>query len=128
MIPLQFLRDNKEKIILRLSKRNFENVKIVDNIISLDETCRKIQVKLDNELSNANDINKQIGLLFKTQKHLEVAELKEKSIISKSKTKKLQNELKENREKLLNLRTQVPNIPDEKVPQHYPVEQQNRPD
>ena len=116
MIPLQFLRDNKEKIILRLSKRNFENVKIVDNIISLDETCRKIQVKLDNELSNANDINKQIGLLFKTQKHLEVAELKEKSIIIKSKTKKLQNELKENREKLLNLRTQVPNIPDEKVP------------
>ncbi len=116
MIPLQFLRDNKEKIILRLSKRNFNNVKIVDNIISLDETCRKIQVKLDNELSNANNINKQIGLLFKTKKHLEVAELKEKSIIIKSKTKKLQNELKENREKLLNLRTQVPNIPDEKVP------------
>jgi len=116
MIPLQFLRDNKEKIILRLSKRNFENVKIVDNIISLDETCRKIQVKLDNELSNANDINKQIGLLFKTKKYLEVSELKEKSILIKSKTKKLQNELKENRDKLLNLRTQVPNIPDEKVP------------
>ena len=116
MIPLQFLRDNKEKIILRLSKRNFENVKIVDNIISLDETCRKIQVKLDNELSNANDINKQIGLLFKTKKYLEIEELKEKSILIKSKTKKLQNELKENRDKLLNLRTQVPNIPDEKVP------------
>ncbi len=116
MIPLQFLRDNKEKIILRLSKRNFENVKIVDNIISLDETCRKIQVKLDNELSNANDINKQIGLLFKNKKQLEIEELKEKSILIKSKTKKLQNELKENRDKLLNLRTQVPNIPDEKVP------------
>ena len=70
MIPLQFLRDNKEKIILRLSKRNFNNVKIVDNIISLDETCRKIQVKLDNELSNANNINKQIGLLFKTKKYI----------------------------------------------------------
>ncbi len=116
MIPLQFLRDNKEKIILRLSKRNFENVKIVDNIISLDETCRKIQVKLDNELSNANDINKQIGLLFKNKKQLEIEEFKEKSILIKSKTKKLQNELKENRDKLLNLRTQVPNIPDEKVP------------
>ena len=116
MIPLQFLRDNKEKIILRLSKRNFNNVKIVDNIISLDETCRKIQVKLDNELSNANDINKQIGLLFKNKKQLEIEELKEKSILIKSKTKKLQNELKENRDKLLNLRTQVPNIPDEKVP------------
>jgi seryl-tRNA synthetase len=116
MLPLQFLRDNKEKIILRLSKRNFKNVKIIDNIISLDETCRKIQVELDNELSNANDINKQIGLFFKNKKHLEAENLKEKSIKIKSKTKKLQNELKENRNKLLNLRTQVPNVPDEKVP------------
>ena len=115
MIPLQFLRDNKEKIILKLSKRNFKNFEIINNIISLDETCRKIQVKLDNELSNANDINKQIGLLFKNKKQLEVSELKEKSIIIKSKAKELQNELKQNREKLLNLRTQVPNIPDEKV-------------
>ena len=115
MIPLQFLRDNKEKIISKLSKRNFKNFEIINTIISLDETCRKIQVKLDNELSNANNINKQIGLLFKNKKHLEVSELKEKSIIIKSKVKELQNELKQNREKLLNLRTQVPNIPDEKV-------------
>ena len=116
MLPLQFLRDNKEKIILRLSKRNFKNVKIIDNIILLDETCRKIQVELDNELSNANNINKKIGLFFKNKKHLEAENLKEKSIKIKSKTKKLQNELKENRNKLLNLRTQVPNVPDEKVP------------
>ena len=115
MIPLQFLRDNKEKIISKLSKRNFKNFEIINTIISLDETCRKIQVNLDNELSNANNINKQIGLLFKNKKHLEVSELKEKSIIIKSKAKELQNELKENREKLLNLRIQVPNIPDEKV-------------
>ena len=115
MIPLQFLRDNKEKIISKLSKRNFKNFEIINTIISLDETCRKIQVKLDNELSNANNINKQIGLLFKNKKHLEVSELKEKSILIKSKAKELQNELKQNREKLLDLRTQVPNIPDEKV-------------
>ena len=92
MLPLQFLRDNKEKIILRLSKRNFKNVKIIDNIISLDEICRKIQVELDSELSNANDINKKIGLFFKNKKHLEAEKLKEKSLKIKSKTKKLQNE------------------------------------
>ena len=72
MIPLQFLRDNKEKIISKLSKRNFKNFEIINTIISLDETCRKIQVKLDNELSNANNINKQIGLLFKNKKHLDL--------------------------------------------------------
>jgi len=116
MLPLQFIRNNKDKIILRLSKRNFKNTKIIERIISLDETCRKIQVELDNELSNANNINKQIGKLFKEKKHIEVEGLKEKSLKIKSKTKKLQNELKENKEELLNLRTQVPNIPDEKVP------------
>ena len=116
MLPLQSIRNNKDKIILRLSKRNFKNTKIIERIISLDETCRKIQVELDNELSNANNINKQIGKLFKENKHLEVEGLKEKSLKIKSKTKKLQNELKENKEELLNLRTQVPNIPDEKVP------------
>ena len=116
MLPLQSIRNNKDKIILRLSKRNFKNTKIIERIISLDETCRKIQVELDNELSNANNINKQIGKLFKEKKHIEVEGLKEKSLKIKSKTKKLQNELKENKEELLNLRTQVPNIPDEKVP------------
>ena len=116
MLPLQSIRNNKDKIILRLSKRNFKNTKIIERIISLDETCRKIQVELDNELSNANNINKQIGNLFKENKHIEVEGLKEKSLKIKSKTKKLQNELKENKEELLNLRTQVPNIPDEKVP------------
>ena len=116
MLPLQSIRNNKDKIILRLSKRNFKNTNIIEGIISLDETCRKIQVELDNELSNANNINKQIGKLFKEKKHIEVEGLKEKSLKIKSKTKKLQNELKENKEELLNLRTQVPNIPDEKVP------------
>ena len=116
MLPLQFIRNNKDKIILRLSKRNFKNIKIIEHIISLDETCRKIQVELDNELSNANNINKKIGKLFKENKRLEVEELKEKSLKIKSITKKLQNELKKNKDELLNLRTQVPNVPDEKVP------------
>ena len=116
MLPLQFIRNNKDKIILRLSKRNFKNIKIIEHIISLDETCRKIQVELDKELSNANNINKQIGKLFKENKNIEVEELKEKSLKIKSITKKLQNELKKNKDELLNLRTQVPNVPDEKVP------------
>ena len=116
MLPLQFIRNNKDKIILRLSKRNFKNIKIIEHIISLDETCRKIQVELDNELSNANNINKQIGKLFKENKNIEVEDLKEKSLKIKSITKKLQNELKKNKDELLNLRTQVPNVPDEKVP------------
>ena len=116
MLPLQFIRNNKDKIILRLSKRNFKKIKIIEYIISLDKTCRKIQVELDNELSNANNINKKIGKLFKENKRLEVEELKEKSLKIKSITKKLQNELKKNKDELLNLRTQVPNVPDEKVP------------
>ena len=80
MLPLQFIRNNKDKIILRLSKRNFKNIKIIEHIISLDQTCRKIQVELDNELSNANNINKQIGKLFKEKKHIEDEGLKEKSL------------------------------------------------
>ena len=119
MLPLQFIRNNKDKIILRLSKRNFKNIKIIEHIISLDENYRKIQVKLDNELSNANNINKQIGKLFKENKSLEVEELKEKSLKIKSITKKLQNELKKNKDELLNLRTQVPNVPDEKFQQVF---------
>ena len=116
MLPLQFIRNNKDKIILRLSKRNFKNIKIIEHIISLDETCRKIQVELDNELSNANNINKEIGKLFKENKSIEVEKLKEKSLKIKSITKNLQNELKKNKDELLNLRTQVPNLPDQKVP------------
>ncbi len=116
MLPLQFLRDNKEKIILGLSKRNFNNIKIIDKIISLDNISRKIQVELDSELSNANDLNKKIGVLIKNNQNSKAEKLKEKSIKIKSLTKRLQNDLNKNRNDLLNLRTQIPNVPDKKVP------------
>ncbi len=116
MIPLKQLRENKEKAIDYLKKRNFKEIELVDRIISLDEERRTTQTTLDSQLAEANQLAKSIGQLFKSGKADEAKELKERSGILKNSSKQLQEQMQKLESNLLELRYQVPNIPQESVP------------
>ena len=116
MIPLKELRENKEKAIDCLKKRNFKEIELVDRIISLDEERRTTQTTLDSQLAEANQLAKSIGQLFKSGKADEAKELKERSGILKNSSKQLQEQMQKLESDLLELRYQVPNIPQESVP------------
>ena len=116
MIPLKQLRENKEKAIDCLKKRNFKEIELVDRIISLDEERRTTQTTLDSQLAEANQLAKSIGQLFKSGKADEAKELKERSGILKNSSKQLQEQMQKLESNLLELRYQVPNIPQESVP------------
>ena len=116
MIPLKQLRENKEKAIDCLKKRNFKEIELVDRIISLDEERRTTQTTLDSQLAEANQLAKSIGQLFKSGKADEAKELKERSGILKNSSKQLQEQMQKLESDLLELRYQVPNIPQESVP------------
>lgn len=116
MIPLKQLRENKEKAIDCLKKRNFKEIELVDRIISLDEERRTTQTTLDSQLAEANQLAKSIGQLFKSGKADEAKELKERSGILKNSSKQLQEQMQKLESELLELRYQVPNIPQESVP------------
>jgi len=116
MIPLKQIRENKEKAIDCLKKRNFKEIELVDRIISLDEERRTTQTTLDSQLAEANQLAKSIGQLFKSGKADEAKELKERSGILKNSSKQLQEQMQKLESDLLELRYQVPNIPQESVP------------
>ena len=116
MLALQYIRENKNSVLKGLQKRGFKSVELIDQIIDLDQQRRSIQTKLDSHLSDSNKMAKEIGNLFKSGETEKANTLKEKSTTAKELTKQLQEQLQKVSSELLELRTQIPNIPDESVP------------
>ncbi|MDC0643256.1 serine--tRNA ligase [Flavobacteriaceae bacterium] len=116
MIPLKHLRENKTLANKRLQKRNFKQLDLIDQILLLDEKRRATQTELDSQLAEANQLAKEIGQLFKTGKAQEAQALKERSGELKNSSKALQEQMQSIEKELLELRYQVPNIPQESVP------------
>ena len=116
MLALQYIRENKDTVLKGLEKRGFKSLDLIDKIIDLDQQRRSIQTKLDSHLSDSNQMAKEIGNLFKSGETDKANSLKEKSTAAKELTKQLQEQLQKVSSELLELRTQIPNIPDESVP------------
>ena len=68
MLQVNFLRENKERVLEGLGKRGFKQVDLVDQAISLDDDRKKLQFELDQNLSEMNRISKEIGLLMRDGK------------------------------------------------------------
>ncbi len=68
MLQVNFLRENKERVLEGLKKRNFKELDLVDAAITADDERKKLQFELDSQLSEMNKISKEIGLLMKDGK------------------------------------------------------------
>ena len=117
MLQITFIRENQEKVITALAKRNIDARATVTEVVQLDENRRATQVELDNILSESNKLSKDIGDLMKNGEKSKAAILKEKTVLLKEKSKDLAikadafaNEL------LLKLYT-LPNLPADIVPE-----------
>ena len=115
MLQLKYLRENKEAAIEALKKRNFKGAELINQLLELDESRRKTQTDLDQQLSEANNLAKEIGKIFKSGAADKVSALKERSTELKSSSKELQENLQEIEIQLRALRLQIPNIPQELV-------------
>lgn len=115
MLQVNFLRENKERVLDGLGKRGFKQVDLVDQAISLDDDRKKLQFELDQNLSEMNRISKEIGLLMRDGKKEEAEAAKSQTAIFKENSQDLQQKLKETESKLLEVLYQIPNIPYEKV-------------
>ena len=116
MLALQFIRENRNLIIEAQKKRNFNAETIIDEIIKLDSLRRSNQTELESKLAKANIIAKEIGALFKAGNDKKAADLKNKSSELKSSSKVIQDKLNDLENKILELRIQIPNLPNEDVP------------
>jgi seryl-tRNA synthetase len=116
MLPLAQLREQPEKIKEGLTKRNFPQPALVDQLLETDRKRRTIQSQLDETLSKSNQLAKEIGALFKSGQIGEANELKTQTAALKTTAKELQEQLQNVETELLSIRTQIPNVPDESVP------------
>lgn len=115
MLLVSFLRDEKDRVIEGLKKRNFKDLGLVDEAISTDEERKKIQFELDTLNAEKNKISKEIGLLLKDGKKEEAEAVKAKTAEYSGRIKELEAQKPEIEEKLLSILYQIPNIPNENV-------------
>ncbi|VXC49973.1 MULTISPECIES: serine--tRNA ligase [Chryseobacterium] len=115
MLQVNFLRDNKERVLEGLQKRQFKNLELVDEAIVTDEERKRIQFELDSQLSEINKISKEIGILMKEGKREEAEASKSKTAQFKESSKELQTQLENVEKSLLTILYQIPNVPYELV-------------
>lgn len=115
MLQVSFLREQKERVLEGLKKRNFKALELVDEAIQLDDLRKKTQQELDAQLSEINKISKEIGLLMKEGKKEEAEMAKSKTAQYKESSKELTTKLSEVEISLQNVLYLIPNIPYDKV-------------
>ncbi|MBD3904248.1 serine--tRNA ligase [Chryseobacterium sp. Ch-15] len=115
MLQVQFLRDNKERVLEGLQKRQFKNLELVDEAIVTDEERKRIQFELDSQLSEINKISKEIGILMKEGKREEAEASKSKTAQFKESSAELKSQLEVIEKSLLTILYQIPNVPYELV-------------
>ena len=117
MLQIQAIRENTENVIKALNKRGFKSDEIIPRILDLDASRRETQTELDQVLAESNQLSESIGKLFKSGKANEAEPLKAKSGELKEKSKELNEKLHEIAGELESLLYQVPNTPNEIVPE-----------
>ena len=117
MLQIQAIRENTDKVVKALNKRGFKSEEIIPKILDLDATRREIQTELDQVLAESNQLSESIGKLFKSGKASEAEPLKAKSSELKEHSKELSERLHEVANELESLLYQVPNMPNEIVPE-----------
>jgi len=116
MLQVHSIRENKESYTQALAKRGIDANSLFEDVISVDETRRSTQAKLDEVLAQSNSLSKEIGILFKNGEAQKANELKAQTTELKEQSKVLQEQLNEAAEKLQQLLYTIPNIPNELVP------------
>jgi seryl-tRNA synthetase len=87
MLQVNYIRENREKVLERLNVRNFKQPELVDQIISIDEDRRQTQTSLDKLSAEANAAAKQIGELMRNGKKEEAEAIKFQSASHKENIK-----------------------------------------
>ncbi|HEX6169258.1 MAG TPA: serine--tRNA ligase [Chitinophagaceae bacterium] len=116
MLQVAFIRNNKEEVKERLTVKNFAEVDLVDEILSMDEERKKLQQEFDNTQAKVNSTSKEIGqLMAKGQK--ENAENKKQDVATlKSSLQPISDRLAIVEKHLQDVLLKLPNLPSDKVP------------
>lgn len=116
MLHIQAIRENPDDIIERLALKGIQAESIIRDLISKDDSRKKIKQTLEQNLAEGNSLAKQIGELFKSGKASEADALKARTAVLKSESKTLEEQLSSIESDIYDVLIQLPNAPSKKVP------------
>ncbi len=116
MLQIAFIRENQEKVITALAKRNMDAKELVEQVVQLDESRRSVQAEMDNSLAESNKLSKDIGDLMKNGEKSKAEILKLKNVSLKENSKAAADKLEVLTHELTQKMYLLPNLPAEIVP------------
>ncbi len=116
MLTLKVIRENRDEVVGKLTKKNFDSKKIIDAIIELDDKRRNSQTVLDSHLSEINTLSKSIGGFMREGRKEEAESAKQRVAELKEVSKNYETTLKEAETEIQNLLVTIPNLPHDSVP------------
>jgi seryl-tRNA synthetase len=117
MLQLQVIRDQTQKVLTGLNKRNFKEAEsLIARVIETDKIRRDTQRTLDDIKAKSNSDSKKIGELMKAGKGDEATALRNSIAADKDRLKELEAEMTNAETELQQLLYRIPNVPAEKVP------------
>ncbi len=116
MLQVSYIRENREKVLERLAVKNFKQLDLVDEIISLDNDRRLAQTSSEELQAKANAAAKQIGDLMRAGKKDEAEGIKANTAAWKEEIKILGDALATIENDLNQKLVLLPNLPHASVP------------
>ena len=116
MLQVNLIKQNPEEVKKKLAVKNFKELHLIDEIISLDEERKKLNFEFDETKAGVNATSKEIGQLMGKGKKEEAEAMKKVVEDYKIKLEPIQQELEVAEKKLNDLILRLPNLPSEKVP------------
>jgi seryl-tRNA synthetase len=117
MLQVAVIREQTDKVLEGLRKRNFKDAEIlIDRILKTDSLRKETQRNVDERKAKANADAKKIGELMKNQKNEEANALRAAIAESKEITKQMEVALAESEKEVVELLYRIPNVPYETVP------------
>jgi seryl-tRNA synthetase len=124
MLEINFITQNKNHVINGLKRRNLPNPEAkIEDLLAVDKQRREAQLQLDNTNAEIKNISKFIEQLIKSEDTTNIEKAKTESIILKTKTDKLREELANCSTLLKDKLSLIPNIPHLDVPDGLTIDQ-----
>jgi seryl-tRNA synthetase len=118
MLQVSVIREDKKRVVDGLRKRNWgkHQLLVLDEILALDDSRRRVQTELDGILAENNRFSKQIGQVMAQGDREGAEHLKTQVGKNKERVKELELEQEAVQSSLEGLLYGIPNIPHKSVP------------
>lgn len=119
MLEVNYIRENKEAVISKLLKRNYDENELkskIDRVLDLDGQRKNIQTAMDQFNNQVNVLSKEIGQMYKSGQKEEAEKLKEKVATTNEQAKEKNDELKAVKDQLEEVLLDIANVPNDLVP------------